>query len=329
MTDSAAGADRSPGDPSDARQLIALSAGGDDRELAEQGIGMEHVNELMVRISRSLLCSGRRLAFGGTLGDGKNELTRYLIETAQNWLDEGAASECDVIDPETWPLVNYSAWPYHTFISEPQRANHVGVCHFIDINPPGVPDNELTALLENWKTEPQAQVYIGNSLSRMRERSTRDSHLRIVWAGRINGAAGWMPGILEEVGYSLALKKPVLILGGYGGCAGLIAKYLTSPDEPWPEALALNTAQFNLLDEATREDLEQRFDRIRADLTDYRIRLSDGESLNGLSADTAEKALTAEAGHTIATLVSKAAAETAAANANATPLEPIHDKQSL
>ena len=32
--------------------LIALSAGGRDDELAQVGIGMEHVNELMVRMAR-------------------------------------------------------------------------------------------------------------------------------------------------------------------------------------------------------------------------------------------------------------------------------------
>ena len=120
--------------------LISLSAGGDDAELAERGLGMEHVDELMVRVAKQLLTDGNRLAFGGTLGDSKQKLTQYLIETAQNWLDDDAASEGDVTKPETWPLLNYSAWPFHTFISEQQRANLVGVCGFMDINPAGVPE---------------------------------------------------------------------------------------------------------------------------------------------------------------------------------------------
>ncbi|MCA9059643.1 MAG: hypothetical protein KDA85_14145 [Planctomycetaceae bacterium] len=99
--------------------------------------------------------------------------------------------------------------PYHTFISEQQRANHVGVCRFIDVNPDGVPDSELTDLLDKWKIDPQAQVHTGNSLSEVRDKSTQDSNLRIVWAGKIKGSSGRMHGIPEDVGYSLAQKKPI------------------------------------------------------------------------------------------------------------------------
>ena len=291
--------------------LIALSAGGDDNELAERGLGMEHVDELMVRVAKKLLSRGNRLCFGGTLGDSKQKLTQYLIETAQNWLENGAAQEGDVTNPETWPLVNYSAWPYHTFISEEQRANQVGVCHFIDVNPPRVLDSELKQVPEDWKTDPQSQVYTSDSLSQMRERSTRDSDLRIVWAGKIKGSSGWMPGILEEVGDSLAQNKPVLILGGYGGCAGLIAKYLADIGQPWPEVLALNTGTEDHLDGNARQALQARFDRIKTDLTDYRNRLLAGDTLNGLPADVAQAAMTAENGHEITTLVAKATDELA------------------
>lgn len=289
--------------------LIALSAGGDDDELAERGLGMEHVDELMVRVAKKLLSRGNRLCFGGTLGDSKQKLTHYLIETAQNWLDNASAREGDVTKPETWPLVNYSAWPHHKRISEEQRANQVGVCHFIDINPPGVPESELEQVPENWNEDPQSQVYTGDSLSEMRDRSTRDSDLRIVWAGKIKGSSGWMPGILEEVGYSLAQEKPVLILGGYGGCAGLIAKYLADKDEPWPEALALNTGPDEQLDATARQALRTRFDRIKTDLTDFRTQLLAGEMLNDLPADVVHEALTAENGHEMTTLVAKATVE--------------------
>ena len=276
---------------------------------------MEHVDELLVRVAKKLLSTGNRLSFGGALGDGEKKLTQYLIETAQNWLDNAAAQEGDVTNPKTWPLVNYSAWPYHTFISEEQRANQVGVCQFIDINPPDVPDEQLKHVPEDWKTDPQTRVYTSDSLSQMRERSTRDSDLRIVWAGKIKGSSGWIPGILEEVGYSLAQNKPVLILGGYGGCAGLIARYLADKDEPWPDALTLNTGPDDQLDASARRALQARFDRIKTDLNDYRTRLLAGEPLNGLSADVAQKSLTAENGHEIAVLVTKAATARDAATA--------------
>ena len=70
-----------------------LSAGGDDKELARHGLGMEHVNEVMVRMSRQLLQSGHRLAYGGTLGVEKEELTENLIDAALGWLDTASAQQ--------------------------------------------------------------------------------------------------------------------------------------------------------------------------------------------------------------------------------------------
>ena len=100
------------------RKLIALSAGGANAELAEHGIGIEHINELMVRFSMRLLRNGHRLSFGGTLGNPKEPLTQHLIDTALTWLDDENTEESEVSNPQTWPLVNYSGWPYYTFIDD-------------------------------------------------------------------------------------------------------------------------------------------------------------------------------------------------------------------
>ena len=291
--------------------LISVSSGGDDRELAERGLGMEHVNELIVRVAQQLLSDGNRLAFGGTLGDCKQKLTQYLIETAQNWLGNDCARDCDVTNPKTWPLLNYSAWPFHTFISERERANLTGVCGFEDINPPGVSKPELEQRLKDWKVSPQAQIYIGDSLSEMREQSTRDSDLRITWAGKIKCSSGWISGILEEVGYSLAQDKPILILGGYGGCAGLIAKYLISEDEPWPDPLILNTGAEEMLSDSAWQAVEIRFEKIQTDLTHYRTQLNAGADVKALPNGVLIKALKAENGHEITSLVAQAAAAVA------------------
>ena len=99
------------------QKLIALSAGGNNDELAKQGIGIEHINELMVRFAARLLRDGHRLSFGGTLGNPNEELTKSLIDTALVRLDDANAVDSNPLDPNTWPLVNYSGWPYYTSIN--------------------------------------------------------------------------------------------------------------------------------------------------------------------------------------------------------------------
>lgn len=278
--------------------LVALSAGGKSEELAAQGLGIEHVEELMVRLAIKLLKSGHRLAFGGTLGDSKQRLTRFLIDAAESWLDEESARQSDVTRPETWPLANYSAWPFYASISKEQRAQKVGICRFLDVDPRGVAKAELEATIEEWHANPVARRYAADGLSAMREQSAREADLRIVWGGRIAGATGWMAGILEEVAVSLEYEKPVLVLGGFGGCARLLAEFLADENAPWPAQLTLaacaDPERDGLLTDSERNKLDERFEQAKTRLTEFRSRLSSNDTVNGVSTELIRDALLEE-----------------------------------
>ena len=271
--------------------LVALSAGGLNSELAAHGIGLEHVEELMVRMGMRLLADGHRLSFGGTLGDPTKDLTKYLIETAERWLDDEAAKKVDVTKPETWPLVNYSAWPHYKKITEEQRARLVGICQFINIDPPGVPLDVLTTVVD----PALEKKHNASALTAMRERSAQDADLRIVWGGRIKGAAGWLAGILEEVACTLKLKKPLLVLGGFGGCARLLADYLHDPDAEWPKQFSLaasaDTTRDALLTDSERKELDDRMVEVQQLAMEFRKVLHSTESTNGVPTSGIRKAL--------------------------------------
>ena len=267
--------------------LIALSASGEPSELAAVGIGKEHIEELMVQMSMKLLKGGHRLSYGGTLGNQKDQLTKYLIQTAQNWLDEEMAEQADISKPKTWPLLNYSAWPYFNFISPEQRAELVGICQFIDIKPPGVEDADLKPLFENWKTDAEAKYHTSNALTEMRKVSAVEADLRVVWGGKIAKAAGWMAGIVEEIASSLEQDKPTLILGGFGGCAGLVAEFLANKNNTWPDALELKGCadpdRDNLMSSTEKKSLRNRFAKIKQQFESYRSKLHGRSKINGVS----------------------------------------------
>lgn len=262
--------------------LIALAAGGTNDELSADGIGIEHVEELMVRMAMRLFSCGHRLSFGGTLGDPQKELTSHLIDAAERWLAGDAAEQVDVTKPDTWPLINYSAWPHYRKITEEQRARLVGICQFINIDPPGIPASVLNADLE----PALEKKYAADALTAMRERSASDADLRVVWGGRIKGAAGWMAGILEEVAGTMKLKKPLLILGGFGGCARLIAEFLRIPKTPWPDDLSLaasaDPARDALLSLREKQVLESRMKEVKQLVHEYRSTLRSCDSVHGL-----------------------------------------------
>ena len=293
---------------------IVLSAGGDINELARHGLGMEHVDELMVRLSRRLLRADHLLAFGGTLGNPEQELTKLLIDAALGWLSEGSAKEADVTETGTWPLANYGAWPYYTFISAEDKAKLVGICHFVSVDPPGVDRAALKALIDAWDVDradlkaffkawaadTEARRHTADALTEMRKRSTDDTMLRVVWGGKIRGAAGWMAGIAEEVMFSLKLEKPVLILGGFGGCARELADFLATEDAPWPKSLTLadacesDTYQALIKGDKHRASLQARYDELEQHVTQMRTEIHHGQQVNGVSAETLMKALSIE-----------------------------------
>jgi hypothetical protein len=252
----------------------------------------------MLRLATKLLRDGHRLGFGGTLGDSTKQLTKFLIDAAESWLDAESAKRSDVTRHETWPLVNWSAWPQYTLISAEQRAELVGICHFVNVDPKGVRKASLDAALPNRQTDPRARLYAADALSAMRDQSTRETDLRIVWGGRIAGAAGWMAGILEEVAFSLAQDKPVLVLGGFGGCARLLADFLAEKDARWPDRLSLaacaDAERDKLYSAAKRKELDQRFKLARKRLSEFRSKLHSAGTVNGLPCQLVREALQEE-----------------------------------
>jgi len=250
--------------------LIALSAGGDDAELAADGIGIQHIDELMVRIATRLLSEGHRLAFGGTLNVEGKDLTQYLIDTAHRWTEEGDTRSIDINDPVTWPLVNYAAWPYYEKISREQRARLVGLCDFIDVDAASAtPDKLRQELSDGMRSRIGA-----DALSEMRHKMAQETAVRIVWGGKISGSSGWMAGILEEVANTLEVKKPILILGGWGGASKLIASYLAAPKSAWPEKLSLgacaNVERDKEMSAREWEEKNERMQQVKTLLARYR-----------------------------------------------------------
>ena len=291
--------------------LVALSAGGKNDELSTYGLGVEHVEELMVRLAMSLLRNGHRLAFGGSFGVPNQRLTEILIDTTQSWIGEASAKACKITRPQTWPLVNYSAWPYYNRISDEQRATLVGICRFVNVDTPKVSKSLLTPNTVDLATDPQARLFAADGLSKMRQKSAREADFRIVWGGSVFRAAGWMAGILEEFTYSCEFEKPVLVLGGFGGCARLIADFLSNRSNPWPDQLSLaacaDADRDKLQSDSHRNDIQALFKRTQTQLTDFRKKLHNQEQLYGIPTKILRDALTEESPRKVIRLAAKAA----------------------
>jgi hypothetical protein len=288
--------------------LIALSAGGDAKELARQGLRTEHVDEAMVRIVMRVLSAGHRVAFGGTFNNPDHPLTQKMVDTTLRWANlkdqtgDRDKSSKYLNDPSRWPVVNYSAYPYYNDLKPTQEAKWIGLCDIRRVEPEAVIAEEDRKIeTETLKVRRDLAKLNADALSKMREVSTGASHLRIVWGGRIEKAMGWMPGIFEEVGCSLEHKKPLLILGALGGCARLIADFLGTQGSAWPEQLSLKSCADSSRDAwltaAERKEHDARFARYAQLLMDYRDQLHNGQStINNVSVDLLLSALRPDLG---------------------------------
>ncbi|MEM7202959.1 MAG: hypothetical protein AAF628_22055 [Planctomycetota bacterium] len=278
-----------------ARHLrVCLSGGGDDPDLFLAGISTEQVEDLLVRLARRLLESGCYLHYGGTLADLQTKLTQSLIDAANGWAreQEGAAdpqapppSAGDLEDP---PFVNYASWPQDARVTLRHRAHLAGICRFQSVLPAGLAREQLPSQPDVAGDLDHLRL-AADALTSMRDQSSRDTQLRIVVAGKIRGALGWLPGIAEEVLCSLEAGQPPLILGGWGGCAGMLADFLRDPAAPWPKALTLDvqaevpgSALQRLAAHAEhRQCAVRRFAQLRRRVSDYRARLHDAKRWPG------------------------------------------------
>ena len=76
----------------------------------------------------------------------------------------------------------------------------------------------------------QSDSPVDAALTAMRQKVTEDTIARVVLGGRARGPG--MPGVVEEAAISLDHDQPLLVVGGSGGAAGLIAGAVTGEAVP-------------------------------------------------------------------------------------------------
>ena len=224
---------------------VALSHGGQPDDVEFAGVGVKIIDDLIVRITRRLLEAHIPVLFGGRLAVGTPRLADSLIEVAVGWDAHAhdAVSTRSASVSEDVPTVNYIAWPYHRRVSVRQQAELARICHFELVVPTEGSARNLPAPEAFDPNNVEHMRYAADSLTQMRGQMTEDSDARLILGGKISRFSGWLPSILEEVSSALEKGRLPMIIGGFGGCAQLLAEFLSSEDKRWPEVLTFNYAR--------------------------------------------------------------------------------------
>jgi len=271
--------------------VVAISASPAE-DISRFGLRSVHLEATLLEISRYLLISGIRLAYGGHLGaDGYTVRLANLLRDPVIEHLRGDRTESDVdCAPQ---IVNYLPWPLFESLHSQARIGAL-----VKVIPCPRPD-DVDEALDPLFTDPiLCEVPVDNAIRRlawarglteMRCRQVAEVNARVALGGRIGyGYRGRIPGVLEEILLSIDANQPVYLIGAYGGCAHLVCEALNGrlqPELTWDHHRAIPYS-------AELHDLYTERDIVWEDYDAIFQRLQDegfGSLCNGLQPDENEE----------------------------------------
>jgi hypothetical protein len=198
---------------------IGLSVSGTGEDMALRGFTESGLNRLTIRLSRVLLAEGAALAFGHDWREGG-----VMEAVASIALDYEGPTRSLELGP---PIINVIPWPDTISATDPALLSKLkGV---VEVIPAGLPEDLLMLeeqafqagrLSEEWR-------YLrARGLTHLRRLLVERCHVRVVLGGKLGGAEGRLPGIIEEAFVSLSAKQPIYLAGLLGGASEILGRIL-------------------------------------------------------------------------------------------------------
>lgn len=183
------------------------------------------LRDMVVEISRYILNAGGKIIYGGSGSrDGYVNLFSQISEKYGKIKIESEGK--DLPEDEAY-IYNYYAWPYMNVLSDDDMA-YLKHCHLCaqQIYPDDISEEQKRLIPSTQDEEGKKQII--SSLSHMRDVRCSEARAFIIVGGKTKGSLTPSPGILEEYIKARATKKPIYLLGGFGGEAALISKSVIS-----------------------------------------------------------------------------------------------------
>jgi hypothetical protein len=203
----------SPGvsDPPLKDQLIGLSIS-NSPDLSAFGMGLVHLEDAMVECARHLLTQGASLAYGGDLRPGG--FTTILFELVRSHNRAGTKER----------IHNFLAWPIGLHVDAGIWREYMDEIRDYRVAPPV--DLGLDPTVDVGPDDMPGRYIWSRSLTAMRVDMNSQTAARVLLGGQVRGFKGKYPGVLEEALLALRSKKPLYLVGGFGGCTQSIVQAL-------------------------------------------------------------------------------------------------------
>lgn len=169
--------------------------------------------------------AGGKILYGGS--GSRDGYVNLFSQISEKYGKIKAESEGKDVPEDEAYIYNYYAWPYMNVLSDDERA-YLKHCHLCakQIYPNGISEEQKKLIPSTQDEEGKKQII--SSLSHMRDVRSSEAMAFIIVGGKTKGSLTPSPGILEEYIKARATKKPIFLLGGFGGEAALISKSVIS-----------------------------------------------------------------------------------------------------
>lgn len=217
-------------------------------------LGQDNCNlkKLSQMIAQKVLRNGAKLIYGGDLrNDG---YTKLLFDEAE--IVQSRTLKKDIL------IKDFISWPIHLSKEETLvswKAKYKKVCKFEKMMLPSDISDKYNVDTYIAPDTIENRYAWSRSLTFMRDKMISECDVRISAGGKMSGYLGSMPGVLEEIFFAIQKKKPIYLLGGYGGITAKVCNFLKTNN--MPDELTLdwqmknNKFYYELLKEYTRLSL--------------------------------------------------------------------------
>jgi hypothetical protein len=201
--------------PNPLRKLrLGISVSASDN-WADLGMIREHQDDLAYNIALQLILLGGQVVWGGDLRpDGFGNQLKWIIQLYQH--------PTHAPQDHVAMVVPFSTIPEMVLDSKAIAARRAFAEVKLMACP--VPGGTLLSMPDSKSAEGRALSAL--ALSVMRSELAKDCHARIIVGGGLLKFAGIYPGIVEEAYEAVRHGRPLYIIAGFGGAAGLVYKII-------------------------------------------------------------------------------------------------------
>lgn len=229
-----------------------------EEELTIIGQSSAHLVQLSQDIARHLLTRCATLIYGGDLRE--NGFTEFIFNEAQALQARLQSQSIHINNYISWPIYNNDSIDIKNW-----KAKYRPVARMVEVPPP----TDVSDLIPSKDTflppiNKENLFVWSRCLTEMRNKMIKNCDVRICAGGRHFGYKGRMPGVLEEIILAVEMKRPLFLLGGFGGVTASVCKLIKSGI--FPKELTLdwqiqnNSGYKELLDFCLSRDIQYSVD---------------------------------------------------------------------